>query len=53
MNLAVSCPEGLVTRYAPGSEKQAALLEKIQELLDKKVIAEAPENALAFHNRVF
>lgn len=53
VKLAGECPEGLVTRYAPGSEKQLALDKKIQELLDKKVIAEAPENAPAFHNRVF
>ena len=39
--------------YAIGSEKQLALDSKIQKLLDKQVIAQAPENKMAFHNRVF
>ena len=53
VKLTPECPQGLVTQYASGSEKQIALDNKIQELLDKQVIAQAPENEMAFHNRVF
>ena len=53
VSLSPSCPPGLVTSYAPGSEKLAALQAKVQELLNKQVIAEVPEGCPAFHNRVF
>ena len=53
VSLSPCCPQGLVTSYAPGSEKHEALQAKVQELLNKQVIAEVPEGCPAFHNRVF
>ena len=53
ITLTETCPAGLVTEYKAGSEKDVALRAKIQELLDKRAIAQVPEGQKGFHNRVF